>query len=66
MLKLYKNESYFEPSEIPIQSEFYEEIIFQNPSIYMNCILLGTLINKPKVAEQHLHCMYRYINLSLL
>lgn len=39
-------------------SELYEEIIFQDPSMYMKYILHDSLSNPPPVADQYLHCVY--------
>lgn len=60
VLKLYSNGPDSELSEKPVLSEFYEEIIFQDPSTYMKYILNDTLSKKSPIAEQNLHCMYLF------
>lgn len=61
MLKLYSNGQDSELSEKPVLSEFYEEIIFQDPSTYMKFVLNDTLSKRPSITEQNLHCMYCYL-----
>lgn len=57
VLKLYSNGPDSELSEKPVLSEFYEEIIFQDPSTFMKYILNDTFSKNPPIAEQNLHCM---------
>jgi len=60
VLKLYSNGPDSELSEKPVLSEFYEEIIFQDPSTFMKYVLNDTLSKKLPIAEQNLHCMYLF------
>lgn len=60
VLKLYSNGADSELSEKPVLSEFYEEIIFQDPSTFMKYVLNDTLSKNPPIAEQNLHCMYLF------
>lgn len=53
---MYSNGPDSELSEKPVLSEFYEEIIFQDPSTYMKYVLNDTLNKKPPIAEKNLHC----------
>lgn len=55
VLKLYSNGQDSELSEKPVLSEFYEEIIFQDPSTYMKYVLNDTLSKNPPIVEQNLH-----------
>ncbi|VVC28917.1 YEATS [Cinara cedri] len=55
VLKLYSNGSDSELNEQPVLSEFYEEIIFQDPSTYMKYVLNDSLSNNPQIAKENLH-----------